>query len=177
MKYVLVMTYVRMSDPMQNRVIDAAHANGIPVSSHELYPAVAFGADHVEHIRGTSRRGYSPKISALSRSYQDVVALLAASGMTLTPTMGLQGGFWYLVGRDSSLLDDPRVLAIYTQAYVDRLIQMSTARGGGGSSDGMPASLVAQGETIKGIVSGGGRVIAGTDSPIIPNCRTTSTGG
>ena len=168
LKYDLVKTYVRMSDLMQKRVIDAAHANGIPVSSHELYPAVAFGADHVEHIRGTSRRGYSTKISALSRSYQDVVALLVASGMTLTPTMGLQGGFWYLVGRDPSILDDPRVLAIYTQEYVDRLTQMSAARGGGASSDGMPGSLVAQGETIKRVVSGGGRVIAGTDSPIIP---------
>jgi len=31
----------------------------MPVTSHELYPAVAFGADGVEHIRGTSRRGYS----------------------------------------------------------------------------------------------------------------------
>jgi len=168
MKYDLVKTYVRMSDPMQKRVIDEAHANGIPVSSHELYPAVAFGADHVEHIRGTSRRGYSPKISALSRSYQDVIALLTASGMTLTPTMSLQGGFRYLIGRDPTILDDPRVLAIYAQEYVDRLMQISAARGGGASSEGMPASLVAQGATIKSIVSGGGRVIAGTDSPIIP---------
>jgi hypothetical protein len=167
MQYDLVKTYVRMSDPMQKRVIDEAHAKGIPVASHELYPAVAFGADHVEHIRGTSRRGYSPKISALSRSYQDVIALLAASGMTLTPTMSLQGGFRYLVGRDPTMLDDERVSAIYTREYVDRLTQMA-ARGADASAEGMPASLVAQGETIKGVVSGGGRVIAGTDSPIIP---------
>jgi hypothetical protein len=168
LKYDLIKTYVRMSDPMQKRVIDAAHADGIPVASHELYPAVAFGADHVEHIRGTSRRGYSPKITALSRSYQDVISLLTASGMTLTPTMSLQGGFWYLVGRDPSILEDSRLLLIYTQQYVDRLQELASARGGGASSGEMPASLVAQGETIRGIVSGGGRVIAGTDSPIIP---------
>ena len=45
---------------------------GMPVTSHEIYPAVAYGADGVEHIRGTSRRGYSPKISELRRSYRDV---------------------------------------------------------------------------------------------------------
>ena len=32
----------------------------------------AFGVDGVEHLRGTSRRGYSPKVSATNRSYQDV---------------------------------------------------------------------------------------------------------
>ena len=38
---------------------------GMPVTSHEIYPAVAYGADGVEHVRGTSRRGFSPKISEL----------------------------------------------------------------------------------------------------------------
>ena len=61
--YDFVKTYVRLPDLMQKRIIEAAHAMGMPVTSHELYPAVAFGADGVEHIRGTSRRGYSPKIS------------------------------------------------------------------------------------------------------------------
>ena len=38
----------------------------MPVTSHEIYPAVAYGADGVEHIRGTSRRGFSPKMSELA---------------------------------------------------------------------------------------------------------------
>ena len=64
-----------------------AHANGMPVTSHEIYPAVASGADGVEHIRGTSRRGYSPKVTALFRSYQDVENISEDSGdegLTLT---------------------------------------------------------------------------------------------
>ena len=61
-----------LDDRLQKHVIDFAHANGMPVTSHEIYPAVASGADGVEHIRGTSRRGYSPKVTALYRSYQDV---------------------------------------------------------------------------------------------------------
>ena len=70
--YDFVKTYVRLPDLMQKRIIESAHAMGMPVTSHELYPAVAYGADGVEHIRGTSRRGYSPKVTALMRSYQDV---------------------------------------------------------------------------------------------------------
>ncbi len=65
-------TYVRLPDRMQKRVVDYAHALGKPVTSHELYPAVAFGIDGVEHLRGTSRRGYSPKLSATNRAYKDV---------------------------------------------------------------------------------------------------------
>ena len=78
----------------------------MPVTSHEIYPAVAYGADGVEHIAGTSRRGFSPKISELRRSYRDVIDLLAQSGMTLTPTIGIQGGFPMLTRRDASWIDD-----------------------------------------------------------------------
>ena len=92
LRFDLIKTYVRLPDLLQRRVIEAAHRAGMPVTSHEIYPAVAFGADGVEHIRGTSRRGFSPKNSDLRRTYQDVIQLLTASGMTLTPTIGIQGG-------------------------------------------------------------------------------------
>jgi hypothetical protein len=52
-----VKTYVRLPDLLQKQVIDEAHRLGLPVTSHEIYPAVAYGVDGVEHIRGTSRRG------------------------------------------------------------------------------------------------------------------------
>ena len=90
-------------------MIEAAHRAGMPVTSHEIYPAVAYGADGVEHIRGTSRRGFSPKMSELRRSYQDVIQLLTASGMTITPTIGIQGGYQLLTLQDGAWLDDPRM--------------------------------------------------------------------
>jgi Tol biopolymer transport system component len=161
----LIKTYVRLPDALQRRIIAFAHERGIPVSSHELYPAVAFGADHLEHIRGTSRRGYSPKVTALYRSYQDVIALLTASGMSITPTIGIQGGFFALVAKDPSILDDPRLAAAYGKAYVDELKR----RAGGPSPFASTAAMIAsQGETVRRVVQGGGRVIAGTDAPIIP---------
>lgn len=160
----LIKTYVRLPDVLQRRIIEYAHQHGIPVSSHELYPAVAFGADHVEHIRGTSRRGFSTKTSNLYRSYQDVIELLTQSGMSLTPTMGIQGGFFNLIQSDPSVLDDPRLLLVNGPDYVPSL--KALPRGGPFAST--PAMMASQGLTIKRVIEGGGRVIAGTDAPIIP---------
>ncbi|MBI3490879.1 MAG: PD40 domain-containing protein, partial [Acidobacteria bacterium] len=115
-----VKTYVRLPDLLQKRVIEESHRMGLPVTSHELYPAVAYGADGVEHIRGTSRRGYSPKITALSRSYRDVIDLLTASKMTLTPTIGIQGGFRLQTLRDASWIDDPRIQRLYPPSVWQR---------------------------------------------------------
>ena len=103
LRFDFIKTYVRLPDLLQKRVIEGAHRAGMPVTSHEIYPAVAYGADGVEHIRGTSRRGFSPKMSELRRSYQDVIQLLTASGMTITPTIGIQGGNQLLTLKDGSL--------------------------------------------------------------------------
>lgn len=101
-------------------------------------------------------------MSGLSRSYQDVIGLLTASGMTLTPTMSLQGGFGWLTGRDSTILDDPRLAIAYGPDYVR---QLRRPQAGFPVTPAMVASL---GQTVRRVVEGGGVVIAGTDAPIIP---------
>ncbi|HSL69008.1 MAG TPA: amidohydrolase family protein [Longimicrobiales bacterium] len=158
----LVKTYVRLPDSLQKQVIARAHARGLPVSSHELYPAVAFGADGVEHIRGTSRRGYSTKVSASNRSYNDVIELLARSGMALTPTAGIQGTFAMLAARDPTLLADPRFDALFPSWIVERA--RTTVRNA--SPEAEP--FRGYGQTVRRVVEQGGRVVAGTDAPIIP---------
>jgi Tol biopolymer transport system component/imidazolonepropionase-like amidohydrolase len=165
--YDFIKTYVRLPDLMQKRIIESAHAMGMPVTSHELYPAVAYGADGVEHIRGTSRRGYSPKVTALMRSYRDVVDLLTASKMTLTPTIGIQGGFRLQTLRDPSWMDDPRIRGLYPASVVERA--RSGGRGDSAAAREDAERLVApQEKTVFRIVKGGGRVTAGTDAPINP---------
>ena len=158
--YDLLKTYVRLSDPVQKRAIEEAHALGIPVTSHELYPAVAFGADGVEHVRGTSRRGYSTKVSELSRSYGDVVALLAASGMTITPTVGIYGAYGLLAAEDPSLFDDARVGAFFPRApeLARRPADLDAARRPVRDMASLP----------RRVVEAGGRVVMGTDAPINP---------
>ena len=163
-----VKTYVRMPDLMQKRIIEEAHGMGMPVTSHELYPAVAFGADGVEHIRGTSRRGYSPKISGLSRSYRDVIDLLTASKMTLTPTIGIQGGFRLQTLRDSSWLNDPRIERLYPPAVAQRWREQTRTPASAETLEDAARLVTPQERTVYEIVKGGGRITAGTDSPINP---------
>lgn len=160
LQYDLVKTYVRLPDPLQRQAIEGAHDRGLWVTSHEIYPSVAYGGDGVEHIRGTSRRGYSPKVSEMAaRSYQDVVALLTASGMTLTPTLALSGGLRLLLAEDPSLLEDPRLAIAYP------------SRGGTPDFEAGPTlerRVANMQRFVREVVRGGGRVIAGTDAPILP---------
>jgi Tol biopolymer transport system component/imidazolonepropionase-like amidohydrolase len=156
-------TYVRLPDRLQKRIVDYAHEAGKPVTSHELYPAVAFGIDGVEHLRGTSRRGYSPKLSATSRAYKDVIDLIAKSGITVTPTIGIQGGFAARETGDRTLLFDPR-LALFPRSVVAMLADLAAKL----PSADLDRAIQPYEATLASIFAAGGRIIAGTDSPIVP---------
>jgi imidazolonepropionase-like amidohydrolase len=166
----LIKTYVRLPDRLQYAVVNGAHDIGIPVTSHELYPAVAFGADGVEHIRGTSRRGYSPKVSQLNRSYQDVVELLTFSKMTLTPTVGIYGGFRLAIARDPSLLEDERFQTLFPATVVQQFAETAaTLRDDQAAQQALVDNVIAPyGDTLRRVLDGGGRIIAGTDAPLVP---------
>lgn len=169
--YDLIKTYVRLDDRLQKQVIDFAHQHGMPVTSHEIYPAVASGADGVEHIRGTSRRGYSPKVSALFRSYSDVVELLTASKMTITPTIGITGGGFALqVARDPSRFDDVRFRTLFPASVVNDMARMveNAKKTPPAEIEALGRTLAPMGDLVRRVVKGGGVVIAGTDSPIFP---------
>ena len=156
-------TYVRLPDRMQKRVVDYAHEQGRPVTSHELYPAVAFGIDGIEHLRGTSRRGYSPKLSAANRAYKDVVDLVAKSGVTLTPTIGIQGGFEARATGDRTLLFDQR-LGLFPLPVVARLSDFAAAQ----PDPALDAAVKPYEAALKAIAAAGGTIVAGTDAPIVP---------
>jgi Tol biopolymer transport system component/imidazolonepropionase-like amidohydrolase len=166
--YDLVKTYVRLPDLLQKRVIEEAHRMGMPVTSHEIYPAVAFGADGVEHIRGTSRRGYSPKVTALNRTYGDIIALLGASKMTITPTINIQGGFQLLTLRDPSWLDDPRIQQLYPPAVLRAARALMAQPHSSADLDARERLIAPLEKTVFNVVKAGGRVVAGTDAPINP---------
>lgn len=137
------------------------------VSSHEIYPSVSYGGDGVEHLQGTSRRGYSPKITQMRASYQDIIALISESGMTITPTMALSGGFQALMARDADeYLDDPRVTVFEGAGAADQMARRMP-RGAEGVARG-EMLLDNMQRTVREIVRQGGTVIAGTDAPILP---------
>jgi imidazolonepropionase-like amidohydrolase len=156
-------TYVRLPDRFQKGVVDFAHALNKPVTSHEIYPAIAFGIDGVEHLGSTSRRGYSPKLSATGRAYKDVIDLLTKSGVTLTPTIGIYGAFAARETGDKALLFDPR-LALYPLSVVAHLTELATTL----PDPALDQAIKPYEATLKAVAGGGGTIIAGTDSPIVP---------
>lgn len=168
MGFDFIKTYVRLPDLLQRRIIERAHRAGLPVTSHELYPAVAYGADGVEHVRGTSRRGYSPKLSQLNRSYDDVAQLLIASGMTMTPTITIQGGFQVLTAKDPWWVADRRITTLYPASVAQAGQAMMAKPLTGADLAAREALVTPQEQLVKRVVAGGGRIIAGTDSPINP---------
>ncbi|AUD00686.1 DPP IV N-terminal domain-containing protein [Spirosoma pollinicola] len=164
--YDMIKTYVRMPDAMQQRITTFAHAHGLPVSSHEIFPAMRYDVDAVEHIGGTSRRGYSPKITAMNKSYQDVIQLLAKSGMNITPTASLQGGFAVLTTKDPSLYENRQYKAFYSEDYTTAL-QVGSAQYAK-ISPGYLSNFGNLEKGVKALVDAGAHVTTGTDSPFVP---------
>jgi Tol biopolymer transport system component/imidazolonepropionase-like amidohydrolase len=164
--YDMIKTYVRMPDERQRAIVAMAHDIGIPVSSHEVYPAASYGTDAVEHLRGTSRRGYSPKQSEMGFSYDDVVDLLARTGMTVTPTMGLSGGFTQIALTDPTLFQHPVYRALFRESERTPVANMSERSRPG--LDALSKTVAAMQLAIQKIVDRGGRITAGTDSPFVP---------
>jgi len=156
-------TYVRLPDRFQKRVIEFGHGQGKPVTSHELYPAIASGIDGIEHLTGTSRRGNTPKQSATARVYRDVLDLIGKSGVTLTPTIVLNGGYRARVAGDRSLLLDRR-LALYPLSVVAEISDLANMR----PDPALDAEVKPYEVNLKAIVGAGGKIVAGTDSPIVP---------
>ena len=163
--YDLVKTYVRLDDESQREAIRRAHRFGAFVTSHELYPAVRYGVDGIEHLKGTSRRGFSPKVTDLGRSYQDVRALIAESGVFFTPTLLIYGGWDLALAREPGLLAADRRLRAFPAWIAGPLTEAP-------ASEADPAARLAlmrpMWETIAAVAAAGGRVIAGTDTPIVP---------
>jgi|TARA_Y100000310_G_scaffold267001_2_gene278755 Tol biopolymer transport system component/imidazolonepropionase-like amidohydrolase len=157
-----IKTYVRLPDEWQKHVVDAAHDMGIPTSSHELFPAAGIGMDHVEHIGGTSRRGYQPKVSQTGFVYGDVIGLLAGSGMGITPTVVLPA-FSLIVSEDDDYFNTVQFETFYGEQAKTRY-EMFAARAGAS----VTSAAKANGEALRDLVDAGALVVTGTDSPFVP---------
>ncbi|KQV56899.1 MULTISPECIES: amidohydrolase family protein [unclassified Caulobacter] len=162
LSYDLIKTYVRLSGERQKEVIAWAHAKGLPLTSHYHYPALGLGMDGMEHLGATSRTGYSRTVSALGNIYQDVNVAFVASKAARTPTLFTSTA---LLGDDRSLVDDPRIKALYPPWEYARLLERAKQMA---SMDRTPilASLARNVAEVARTVRAGGRIVTGTDSPI-----------
>ena len=162
LKFDMLKSYVRMPDLQQRHIVDFAHNEmGVPVSTHEVYPASFVGVDGTEHLGATSRRGYSPKQGPMARTYSDVIQLFGKGERSITPTNF--GALAYYLEAHPSLRADPRI-GLYpgwAQATVTRPNPALTAAVGG-----MRAGSAA---AIKAYYDAGAKVVAGTDTQIAIN--------
>ncbi|MEZ5290175.1 MAG: amidohydrolase family protein [Vicinamibacterales bacterium] len=153
----LIKSYVRLPDLQQKRMVEFAHGIGVPVATHEIYPAAFLGVDNTEHTAATSRRGYSPKQSPNQRAYEDVVQLFGKSERYLCPMIS-GGGVRRILEKQPSLRDDPRFL-LYPQWMQQGVrAQNQGAPGGGADSPGND-------QMIMDVLKAGGTIVAGTDTP------------
>ena len=162
LSYDLLKSYVRLPLAASREITQWAHARGMHVTSHYHYPAVSFGLDGMEHIGATSRFGYSRTTSPLGTSYQDVTALFVHSGARRTPTLFSSSAMY---GTDRSLVDDPRIKALYPPWEYARLVERAEQAAAGDPSVAL-SSLAQNVQHLRDILRSGGRVVTGTDSPI-----------
>ena len=127
LQFDLLKSYVRLPDLQQKRVTEFAHSIGVPVTTHEIYPAAFVGVDATEHTSATSRRGYSPKQATLARSYEDVIQLFGQSQRYLTPTVPAPG-LAKLLADEPEMKNDPR-FTIYSDWLRLNATGQSRARG------------------------------------------------
>ena len=154
----LIKSYVRLPDLQQQRMVEFAHSIGVPVATHEIYPAAFVGVDNTEHTAATSRRGYSPKIATLQRSYEDVVQLFGKSQRILCP-MIFGVGARRLFETEPDLKNDPRFTL-----YPDWIRAQVAAQPGAAPFPGADPTG-GSGKMVMDIMRAGGLIVAGTDTP------------
>src|SRR4029079_13629135 len=121
--------YVRLPDAQQKRMVEFAHSIGVPVATHEIYPAAFVCVDNTENSAGTSRRGYSPKQGPLQRAYDDVIQLFGKSGRTFCPMISATGVL-KLFADDPALKSDAR-FKLYPQWIQDQVAAGGSTRARG----------------------------------------------
>jgi Tol biopolymer transport system component len=155
----LIKSYVRLPDAQQKRMVEFAHSIGVPVATHEIFPASLVGVDNTEHTAATSRRGYSPKMATLQRAYEDVVQLFGKSARILCPMIS-GAGTRRLFEMDPSLKSDPR-FTLYPEWIRRQVAQQPASANPGGGGDPTGGS----GRMVRDVMKAGALIVAGTDTP------------
>jgi Tol biopolymer transport system component/imidazolonepropionase-like amidohydrolase len=164
LNYDLLKSYVRLPDEFQQILVSEGHKMGIPVTGHEISAAVQNGVDAVEHMGATSRRGYSPKFSSLSKSYNDVMEIISKSGQIITPTATLMSGFNVYMGRYPEYVNQPRSKTFLDELQRNDLNAAVNSPFMKSRAESNPFVL----KSIKTLHDKGAYIAAGTDSPFIP---------
>ncbi len=158
--YDLFKMYVKLPLAMQRRVVEYGHQNGMPVTSHFIYPDATWGADGTEHMGG--------RTSALGNVYGDMMQLFLKSGIQWCPTLVVSGGFDLVAMDDPTYLTDERLKALVPEwAMEPSRLRLNRLKESGTTV--WAQSFARQGKALKTVTQAGIRLLAGTDSPNMPN--------
>ncbi|WP_158887932.1 amidohydrolase family protein [Amycolatopsis anabasis] len=160
--YDLVKSYMRLPVAFEHRVVAWAHAHGIPVTSHYLYPAAHTGLDGMEHTGGGNRLGYSRTRSLSGRTAADSVALLAASGMWISTTTLFAAELFV---DDRSLIEDERTRVLFPSWEYQRLLRKAEDAAKPGSELNR-AWTKGDVDMLLRVHRAGGLVVLGTDAAL-----------
>lgn len=82
-----IKTYERLDNAHLDHVVQTAHTLGLPVTSHDLYPAAAYGVDAIEHLVTGDRLIAGDRLSLSAKLYDDVLQLYVRAGIQVVPTV------------------------------------------------------------------------------------------
>jgi Tol biopolymer transport system component len=156
-----VKLYVRLPFTFAEEGIQFAHSQmGVETASHYLIPAVALGEDGMTHISATARTGWAYSRSLTGKSYSDVDALLAQSGMWTISTTFAQVQY----GEYPDLATDPR--RAISPPWENARLKLALTNSQTTDTASAYAHLKEEEATVAAVLNGGGLILAGTDSPL-----------
>jgi len=158
--YDLLKMYVKLPLAMEKRIVEFGRQHGLPMTSHSIYPDATWGAAGTEHT--------GSHMSALGNIYNDRLQLLQKSGMQWCPTLAVAGGYDVVAADDPTYLADARLMALCPEwALAPSRLRLERLRQSGLAARAQ--SIANQGKAVLALVRAGVPILAGTDSPNMPN--------
>jgi Tol biopolymer transport system component/imidazolonepropionase-like amidohydrolase len=158
LQYDWIKTYDRLPAHVEKLVVEAAHAVGLPVTGHELYPAGDMGKDGVEHLNCCT----DTKASAMGKVYDDVVQIARLSQIQITPTIG---DVYTIVASEPATYEDPRWRQLAKPFWKDVPLTPDLEYFDGGRLGSALADNLAK--SVVRLYREGAFVLAGTDSTYV----------
>jgi Tol biopolymer transport system component/imidazolonepropionase-like amidohydrolase len=158
--YDLLKMYVKLPLAFQKRVVEFGLENGIPMTSHFIYPDSTWGAAGTEHTGG--------RTSALGNVYSDMVQLFLKAGIQWCPTLAVSGGYDLVAADDPTYIDDVRLKTLCPEwALAPSRLRLERAKQSGSGTRAQ--SLARTGKALVTLTRAGIPLLTGTDSPNMPN--------
>lgn len=158
----IMKTYVRLNPEFMKVVSDTAGENGVPTYSHFLAPGVYLDQNGTTHLGATERLDYSRIGSITGETYGDVIDYFAEADMSVISTFFATEPSLF---GESDIREDARVKALLPSSEQDALDENAASTDTPETSHFL-AQYADNPETFARIVEAGGRVLAGSDTPL-----------